>query len=53
MGEGKNKILAKLDEMEKRYIEIEKQIADTAVASDSAKLIELSQLLILKMQNRY
>lgn len=43
MGEEKNKILAKLDEIEKRYIEIEKQITNTAIASDPAKLVELSK----------
>jgi peptide chain release factor 1 len=36
-------ILAKLDELEARFCEIERQIAEPAVASDSTKLIALSK----------
>jgi len=36
-------LLVKLDEIEVRYSEIEKQIADPAVASDSGRLIALSK----------
>jgi peptide chain release factor 1 len=43
MTEKKDPLLAKLDELEARYSEIEKQIADPKVASDSAKLIALSK----------
>jgi len=43
MAEEKNTLLAKLDEIELRYGEIEKQIADPAIASDSAKLITLAK----------
>ena len=43
MAEEKNTLLAKLDEIELRYSEIEKQIADPAIASDSAKLVSLAK----------
>lgn len=43
MAEEKDSLLAKLDEIETHYSEIEKQIADPAVTSDSAKLIALSK----------
>jgi len=39
----KDSLLTKLDEIEARYSEIEKQIADPAIAGDSAKLIALSK----------
>jgi len=43
MAEKKDSFLAKLDEIEARFSEIEKQIADPAIAGDSAKLIALSK----------
>ncbi len=43
MAEKKDSLLTKLDELEARFREIEKQIADMAVAGNSAKLIELSK----------
>ena len=43
MAEEKSGFLAKLDELEARFREIEKQIAEPAIASDSAKLIALSK----------
>ncbi|HUW19778.1 MAG TPA: peptide chain release factor 1 [Sedimentisphaerales bacterium] len=43
MAEQKSSLLAKLDELEHRYDEIGKQIADPAVARDSARLIKLSK----------
>ena len=43
MAEEKSTILAKLDEIELRYSEIEKQLSDPAISSDSAKLITLSK----------
>jgi len=43
MAEKKDSFLAKLDEIEARYSEIEKQIAEPAVAYDSARLIALSK----------
>jgi peptide chain release factor 1 len=43
MAEKKDTLLAKLDEIERRYSEIEKQIADPAIASNSAKLITLAK----------
>lgn len=43
MAEIQESLLAKLDEIEERYSEIEKQIADPAVATDSARLISLSK----------
>ena len=39
----KNSLLAKLDEIEVRFCQIEKQIAEPAVACDSTKLIALSK----------
>ncbi|MFB0552243.1 MAG: peptide chain release factor 1 [Phycisphaerae bacterium] len=43
MAEQKDSLPAKLDEIEARYNEIEKQIAEPAIASNSAKLIALSK----------
>ncbi|UCE99196.1 MAG: peptide chain release factor 1 [Planctomycetota bacterium] len=43
MAEVKDTLLGKLDELEQRYNEIEKQIAEPAIASDAAKLIALSK----------
>jgi peptide chain release factor 1 len=43
MAEKTNGLLAKLNEVEQRYSEIEKKLADPAVAGDSAKLISLSK----------
>ncbi len=43
MAEQKDTVLAKLDEIEARYSEIEKQIAKPEIASDPAKLIPLSK----------
>jgi peptide chain release factor 1 len=43
MAEIQEDLLAKLDEIEERYSEIEKQIADPAVSTDSARLISLSK----------
>ena len=43
MAEGKNSFLAKLDELEAHYSQLEEQIADPAIACDSARLIELSK----------
>jgi len=44
MAEVKDALLGKLDELEQRYNEIEKQIADPAIASgDSTRLIALSK----------
>jgi len=43
MAEEKDTLLAKLDEIELRYSKIEKQIADPAIASCSAKLITLAK----------
>ncbi len=43
MAETKDNLLVKLDEIEARYVEIEKQIADPSVVSDSARLIPLSK----------
>ncbi|MBN1391849.1 MAG: peptide chain release factor 1 [Sedimentisphaerales bacterium] len=43
MAEEKSTILAKLDEIELRYGEIDKQLADPAISSDSAKLIKLAK----------
>ena len=43
MAEAKNGFLARLDELEGRYERIEKQIADPAIAGNSAKVIELSK----------
>ncbi len=43
MSENQDSVLAKLDEIEQRYNEIEKQIAEPAIASNPAKLIALSK----------
>jgi len=43
MAKEKDSVLTKLDEIEARYSEIENQIADPAVTSDSARLIALSK----------
>ncbi|MHC4120778.1 MAG: peptide chain release factor 1 [Planctomycetota bacterium] len=43
MIEQKDSVLAKLDEIEQRYDEIDKQIADPEIASDPARLIPLSK----------
>lgn len=43
MAEKKDTLLAKLDELEARYSRIEKQIADPAIAGNTAKLIALSK----------
>jgi peptide chain release factor 1 len=43
MAEKKDGLPAKLDEIEARYSEIEKQIADPAIASNSSRLIALSK----------
>ncbi|MHC4174241.1 MAG: peptide chain release factor 1 [Planctomycetota bacterium] len=43
MAEQKDGLLAKLDEDEARFCEIEKQIAEPAIASDSARLIKLAK----------
>ena len=39
----KDPLLAKLNELEGRYVELENKIAEPATASDSAKLIALSK----------
>jgi peptide chain release factor 1 len=43
MAEEKSTLLTKLDEIELRYSEIERQIADPAITADSAKLISLAK----------
>jgi peptide chain release factor 1 len=43
MAEEKSTLLAKLDEIELRYSEIEKQLADPAIAGDSVRLISLAK----------
>ena len=43
MAEKKDSLLAKLDEIEERYSEIEKQIIDPAISTDSVRLISLSK----------
>ena len=43
MAEQDSSILAKLGEMEARYSEVEKQIAEPEIASDAARLIALSK----------
>jgi peptide chain release factor 1 len=43
MAEEKSTLLAKLDEIELHYSEIEKQIADPAIAGDSTKLVSLAK----------
>ncbi len=43
MAEKKSTLLAKLDEIELRYNEIDKQLADQTITSDSAKLVSLAK----------
>jgi len=43
MGEVQNSVVAKLEEIDARYVEIEKQISDPDVARDPTKLIALSK----------
>lgn len=43
MAKTKDALLGKLDELEQRYKEIEKQIADPAIASNPSRLIALSK----------
>ena len=43
MAEQKDNLLAKLNQIEHRYSELEKQISEAATAGDSAKLIKLSK----------
>lgn len=43
MAEKKDSLLTKLDELEARFVEIERQIADPAIARDHTKLIVLSK----------
>jgi len=43
MGEGNDSLLKKLDEIDARYREIEQQISDPAVATNSTRLIALSK----------
>ncbi|MFA5240277.1 MAG: peptide chain release factor 1 [Phycisphaerae bacterium] len=43
MAEEKNTLLAKLDEIELRHVEIEKQLADPTISGDSVKLISLAK----------
>lgn len=43
MGETQNSVLAKLDQIDARYREIEELISDPAVASDSSRLVALSK----------
>lgn len=43
MAEKEDNLLTKLDELEARFAEIEKQVADPAIASDHTKLIALSK----------
>jgi len=43
MSEQKSGLLAKLDELENRYTQIESQISDPAISRDSARLILLSK----------
>ncbi len=43
MAEQKDSLLVKLDQVEARYSEIERQITDPKIAGDSAKLIALSK----------
>jgi len=43
MNEKKDSLITKLDELEARFYEIEKQIAEPEVTSDSARLIALSK----------
>ena len=43
MTDKKNVLLTKLDQIEQRYSEIQKQLAEPAIAADSAKLVALSK----------
>ncbi|MBA7642467.1 Peptide chain release factor 1 [subsurface metagenome] len=43
MAEEKSSFLTKLDELDARFCQLEKQIADPAIAGDPAKLIALSK----------
>ena len=43
MSDGKVSLIAKLKELEARYDEIEKQIADPQIAGDTTKIISLSK----------
>jgi peptide chain release factor 1 len=43
MAKEKSTLLVKLDEIETRYSEIEKQLADPAIVSDSVKLVSLAK----------
>ncbi len=43
MAEENNNLLVKLDEFEERFCNLEKQIADPAIATDTTKLIALSK----------
>ena len=40
MAEETNPLISKLDELEDRFSQIEKQIADPAIATNSAKLVK-------------
>jgi peptide chain release factor 1 len=55
MTDGKDSLTAKLDELESRYAELERQIADPQTASDPAKLIALSkeQAKLRKIVTKY
>ncbi|MHC4572475.1 MAG: PCRF domain-containing protein [Planctomycetota bacterium] len=43
MAKEKEPLLAKLDELDARFSQIEEQIAEPTIASDSAKLVALSK----------
>ncbi|MBN1360164.1 MAG: peptide chain release factor 1 [Sedimentisphaerales bacterium] len=43
MGETRNSVLAKLEQIDARHAEIERQISDPAVAKDPARLVALSK----------
>ena len=43
MAEKTNSLLVKLDQIDARYSEIEKQISDPEIASNPAKLVSLSK----------
>jgi peptide chain release factor 1 len=55
MSEGKDTLTAKLDELEARYVEIERQIAEPGTAAVPAKLIALSkeQAKLRKVVGKY
>jgi peptide chain release factor 1 len=55
MSEGKDTLIAKLDELESRYDELEGQIAEPQVAADPARLIALSkeQAKLRKIVSKY